>query len=397
MREKPFAVFLAIFMTIFAVPSCEKFAENTSITPHHDQEEDLPPIPDSPPYAKAVVDQLEYNFGVMEMGQEDSHTFTITNKGTERDLIIKKGETTCKCTISSLAKGKLKPGESAKIELTWKPKGVSQRFEQTAEIYTSDPNNRKITLRILGRVQEALVLLPSDQWIVGSIEGKKPRKVSGTMTSAIYDAFEITEIENKSNIVTVEKIKMSKADLEKSNAKSGYQIIATVSPGEKVGKFSEEIVIRTKLIDPKTKEERLANFPVKIIGSRVGPIIFRASPGVLWNPLKMAIRLGRFKAAEGKSASLILFVSEPKDGPLKITKVTSDPKFLTVKLERLEDKNAASIPTTGKRRVRYRLTFSVPPDSPPASRERESAGTVTLETNHPQAKTIKIGVAFHSI
>ena len=388
------ALLLPIYGTV--IPGCDIGKDNTNIDANNAQDDERPPIPEEPPYAKAVVDQLEYNFGVMEVGQEDRHTFVITNKGTKRDLVIKKGPTTCKCTISSLDQGLLKPGESTEIELVWTPKIVTSEFQQTAEIWTSDPENSTILLKIAGNVQEAISVSPRDQWSVGSLEGDKPQTISGIISSQVYDSLEIINIENTSDFVTIKKQKLEKAELDEKHLKVGYRITATVTPRDKVGRFNEKIVIQTRIIDPKTNKEKTAKFPVQIVGSRVGPVIFRAMPGVKWSSLAMTIRLGRFQASAGKSAALSLFVIEPKEGPLKVTNVTSSPKFLTATLKRMGGKNESNQPAVSGRRVQYRLTFSVPAGSPPASHERKKRATVILETNHPKAKTMKFSVDFLS-
>jgi hypothetical protein len=391
-------LFIALLLPICGtvIPGCDIGKDDTNIDANNPQDDERPAIPEEAPYAKAVVDQLEYNFGVMEVGQEDRHTFVLTNKSTERDLIIKKGPTTCKCTISSLDQDSLKPGESTEIELIWTPKAVIPVFEQTAEIWTSDPENKTILLKIAGNVQEAISLSPRNQWSVGSLEGDKPQTISGVISSQVYDNLEIINIENTSDIVSVKKQKLEKSELDEKFLKVGYRITATVTPKNKVGRFNEKFVIQTRIIDPKTKKEKIAKFPVQIVGSRVGPVIFRAMPGVKWSSLAMTLRLGRFKASEGKSAVLNLFVAESKEGPLKVNKVSSHPTFLTATLKRMGGIKESKEPIEPGRRVQYQLTFSVPAGSPPASHELKKRATITLETNHPKAKTMKFSVDFLS-
>ena len=65
-------------------------------------------------FGSAVVDETDYDFGRMEVGEEQSHVFTIRNEG-EAPLVIVKGPTTCQCTISDVETGTKAPGESAKV------------------------------------------------------------------------------------------------------------------------------------------------------------------------------------------------------------------------------------------------------------------------------------------
>src|SRR5579872_2905137 len=58
-----------------------------------------PPVSKTGPYPKAVIEETEFEFGRMEVGEERSHAFIIRNEG-EAPLLLKKGKTTCKCTMS---------------------------------------------------------------------------------------------------------------------------------------------------------------------------------------------------------------------------------------------------------------------------------------------------------
>ena len=62
----------------------------------------------------AVVDQVEYDFGTMERESRKSHRFTIRNEG-KGSLVLKKGDTTCRCTKFEIAKTELAPGETTAL------------------------------------------------------------------------------------------------------------------------------------------------------------------------------------------------------------------------------------------------------------------------------------------
>ena len=78
-----------------------------------------------------------YEFGSMAVNEEKKHTFKIRNTG-EGPLQLEVGPSTCKCTVGSLSKKNVLPGEEVNVELTWKAKEVSQNFAQSATIWTSD-------------------------------------------------------------------------------------------------------------------------------------------------------------------------------------------------------------------------------------------------------------------
>ena len=51
-------------------------------------ESTMPKVSPTAPWPKAVMDETEFDFGRMEVGEEQSHTFTIRNEG-EAPLVIK--------------------------------------------------------------------------------------------------------------------------------------------------------------------------------------------------------------------------------------------------------------------------------------------------------------------
>src|SRR5262245_20541071 len=74
----------------------------------------MPPLSETGPYPKTVIDRTEFDFGRMEVGDEESHEFTIRNEG-EAPLVLKKGPTTCLCTISDIPNNTVEPGKSATV------------------------------------------------------------------------------------------------------------------------------------------------------------------------------------------------------------------------------------------------------------------------------------------
>src|SRR5262245_60181465 len=107
--------------------------------------EAAPPIAASGPYPKAVIDTRKFDCGRMESGEERQHVFTIRNDG-QAPLAIRRGATTCHCTVSELGTGELAVGASAKITLKWKPNGQTEKFGHSASILTNDPDNPVIQL-----------------------------------------------------------------------------------------------------------------------------------------------------------------------------------------------------------------------------------------------------------
>ncbi len=118
---------------------------------------DLPsldgPSPATRRAARAVVAEPVHDFGTLVLPGEGEHRFEIQNQGTA-DLKIEKKKTSCKCTISSLSREVIPPGESAEILVIWKTPSswTKPKYVQTARIGTNDPLNPEISLRVEGRL-----------------------------------------------------------------------------------------------------------------------------------------------------------------------------------------------------------------------------------------------------
>ena len=342
-----------------------------------------PVISKTGPYPEAVVDKPDYDFGAMAIATTKRHTFVIRNEG-DAPLILEKGETTCECTLSELAKNEILPGESVEVELEWAPLERSSRFSEEATILTNDPENPTIELVINGIVDEVLSLNPEGRWNVGEISGDEPKVVKGTIHSRILDDFKILSIESENPLLSATFKKLSKEKLDGIKAKSGYSIEATLAPGIDVGPFEEKLTIRTD-VDPDNER------PLLLKGIRIGPFqILKLTSGVRWTSDQLRLSLGQFSAAKGKQANLLMFVNPLKDEKFKILDVEVSHSFL--KFDVAEDTEFKS-----KQKQRFRIQVEVPAGKPPVAQTRQNAIRVKVKTNHPKARIIEFSVTFVSI
>ncbi|MFQ5731286.1 MAG: DUF1573 domain-containing protein [Planctomycetaceae bacterium] len=378
---------LILLSFIVALPACQKVGTGSDETPRNEPEQ-RPQPPDGPPYPKAVVDKIVHEFGVMLPHTTGEHDFKITNTG-DFPLEIRKGRSSCTCTVSGLSNHKLKKGETATVTLKWEPKQPEGRFDQSVEIYTNDPDNLTIRLQISGMIRKLLSVAPQGRWTVGTVVGDKPAKVEGLVYSAIREEFKITSLTYNAQQMNVTSAPASKSELAVFKAKSGYRITVTIKADQGIGSFSEDLKIKTDL------DGGMDVPPIKVVGSRSGPILIRRGTGGLWRSDAMRLTLGRFPAAKGKSASLMLYVGGLGDEELKIEKLKSDPEFLDVTLKPAKQRKVTGtrIPAKSRRRV-YELFVRVPPNIAPTTRIDEDHGIVTLWLNHKQIRTFRFAVQF---
>jgi len=375
-------------------------------------EDERPQVATTGPYPKAVVDEPLYKFGEMAVGQSLSHKFILKNEG-EAPLEVKKGATTCKCTMSAMKDNTVDPGKSIEIELTWTPKSPQEIFGQTATIFTNDPKNQELKLRIEGTANKLISFTGDTEggphWSLPVMSNSTPVSYTGKIHTKYLDEFKLLKIEsNKSGLTSTFK-PLTPEELKELDAKAGYSIKITADPGKlPLGGFTERLMVKTDIPDLQVphseaghkheegddhkhehKHEHQSgnrNFVIQVSGNHTGPIRIVPTFGVYWDPETMVLNLGEFSAKEGKEVTLSMFV-EGTQQPLEIMDRKIDPDYL--KFEIKKDDQFES-----KTKQRYELKFAVPAGIPSVSFGRGNPAKVKLQTNHPNAKEIEFRVRF---
>jgi hypothetical protein len=103
---------------------------------------------------KIAFESTDYNFGTINEGEKAAYSFKYKNDG-KQDLIIRKVNSTCGCTVVNNTKDVIKPGESAEFQVTFNSAGRSNRQNKTITIVTNDPLSPQVTLRLSGDVTPA--------------------------------------------------------------------------------------------------------------------------------------------------------------------------------------------------------------------------------------------------
>lgn len=382
------------------------------VRPAADPADDRPKIAAKGPYPKAVVEKPRYNFGEMAVGQSLSHKFVLKNEG-EVPLEVKKGTTTCKCTLSEMKDNTVAPGKSIEIELTWTPKSPQEHFGQTATIFTNDPENKELKLQIEGTANN-LISFSGDtmggaHWSLPTMSSNEPVSYTGSIYTKYMDEFKISEIESSRSGLTYSFKPLTPEELKEVDAKSGYSIVATADPAKfPLGGFTERLTVKTDIPNDLEPEKSGAEhkhpeghdhdhahqpgnrtFVIQVSGNHTGPIRIVPTFGVHWNPQSMVLNLGEFSAKDGKEVVLSMFVEDTKQ-PLEIIDQEIAPDFL--KFELKKDDSFQS-----KTKQRYELKFAVPAGLPSVSFGRTNLAKVKLKTNHPNAKEIEFRVQFISL
>ena len=404
---KPFSIVLSLILGLGAlslVVWVGRFGAPLPITPkvdpvaeakkHVPTVDDLP-MPESGPYGKAELTELEFNFGVKNVGDKDEHVFTLKNIG-EGVLKFKMGKPTCQCTVGEITsqngeamikdgeavkEGSIAPGESINILVKWVMKAQNEKFRQVVPVFTTDPDERKIEFAIMGAIDQPLHLIPEGFWDFGDMSATEPSHAEGYLGSKVLDSFTITEVPRENSKV---KVTWEPADallLAKYQAKCGYIIKVDGSPDVPIGKFRESIYLKCLSGDSEMNTEFVVG------GRRSGPIEIRGVVGATFNVESHRLFFGEFPAASGKKAKLT-FIVKDLDEELELKSI--EPADARVKL---------TIPEAGKpfgKSKRYQVEVEIPPGVP-AKHRNEDAEILNLKFNHPGAPEFKLAIDYHAI
>lgn len=92
----------------------------------------------SGPQPKILVSEEEWDFGKVIRGEKPTHIFMVTNGG-EGDLIIEGVKGSCPCIEVSISTNRIKPGESAELEVSYDTTDYVGKDEKHLHIYSNDP------------------------------------------------------------------------------------------------------------------------------------------------------------------------------------------------------------------------------------------------------------------
>jgi hypothetical protein len=342
-----------------------------------------PPIADKAPFPKAVIGGNDYVFGRMAINEEKKHKFRIENKGLA-PLLLAKGPTECKCTISSLSDHAVAPGGFADIEITWKPREADSAFEKMAIIWTNDPKLSEIHFSVSGKVAPPLEVSPR-AWNAGNVTEDQDGKAVGTIASELGGKFKIVSVVPADPNVAVHYEPMSERDLTRAKLNAGYEFTVSVGKGVRLGRFRSRIKVLTSLPGTDPVE-------IELTAVRSGPIRFLPAVPIVgfgyWDSEKLLLNMGRFRHENGSKTALPALVYAMKD-KFQLLGIKSSDSFVKVSLE----PNPA-ISNGAQQGVRF--VFEVPPGSPPVNYMTRKPVHVTVNTNHPQLKDLDFDLQFVS-
>lgn len=323
-----------------------------------------PQVPDGP-RGKVVVDKpLTHEFGVMAQKTKGQQTWVVRNEG-EGPLTLKKGGSTCSCTIASLKDGEsavLQPGEQTEIVLEWETRENNGKYSKSASILTSDPDKTQLDFIVEGTVRPAVITFPAERTVnLLNASNDTAQTARVALTSPDKPDMKVLEIvSSRPELLSAEIVPLTEEELKSLEFKSGYSVKLELKPGMPLGAFNEEVVLKTD--HPMSPE-----VSIRLAGTMTGPITVMPD----------RVRMFQVSSREGSHSDLTLWVRGREETSITVEEA---PENLKVAIARLDN----SIKGAG----RYRMTVTVPPGTPPGT----IAGMIVLKTDHPMASQVKIPV-----
>ena len=193
----------------------------------------------------------EYLFPTAYVGSHVTHAFRFHNRGSS-DLVIRKVDTSCGCTVSRISRAQVPPGESGTIELTLDTsEKIGKAIMVRGTVFSNDASQTAAgpcttLLELKGEVVSCYKLMPTGAYMGQVIRANGP-KVMELRAIGVLEAkegFKILSIETPAAWLKVEPRALGVAELS-SDSKCGYAIQVTVLPSVPVGDFLARVVVTT--------------------------------------------------------------------------------------------------------------------------------------------------------
>lgn len=322
-----------------------------------------------------LIDGDTFDFGTMAFDESQSHTFRVSNVGTQ-PLSLEIIDTTCKCTVGELQADQIPPGEARDVKLTWKASGFDPQFRQSATLKTNDPDTPTLVLTVKGRVTLVVQAEPV-QLLLSQISRSEPGAYDVELFGFRDAALEVKEVKfgqpETAQYFSSEVLPMSAERLKsRKDALSGAVVRVHMKPGIPLGPLRQTVQITTN-------QANVGEIAIPLEANIISDVTIVAGR-FLDRDLNL-IHLGRIPSSVGKEVSVKLLAKGPRRRDLSIQLKSADPEeVLKVEIGAPTEVNSGAV-------IAYPVTIRVPPGSPSVDRfgrDLNHVGKLVFTTNHPE-------------
>ena len=342
------------------------------------------------PQPRAEVPETRHAFGTVGTGATGSYEFVVRNTG-EHSLTLRKGATSCTCTVSDFEASEggvpegtkvVAPGSETKIRVQWKGKPPGGPFRQQATILTDDPRRPEVVFTVEGTVVPTWRAKP-DLLAVPRVSASAGERVTadvftyGTQPPVVGEV--VLDDDKVAQFVSLATAPLSAEEIAaEEGATGGFRLVVDLKPGLPIGPLKRTIRVSFTMPEPLTAE-----IPLE---ATVGGDLVMAGPG--WDSSRQALLLGTVSGKTGLRTRVFLTAKGPHRDRVRPTVREVIPESLEVTVG-----EGSPIGTGGA--VRIPIDIVIQPGSRAVNHlcsQQGPAGRIVLTTGHPDSPEFTIPV-----
>jgi len=215
------------------------------------------------------LDKDNIDFGLMSQHESRDTQVVVTNKG-GGILNISEVKADCGCTVPTLARKSLAPGESTIIDINFNSKAFHGNVTKMVHIFSNDPDMPDKTFYIQANVTTPLLIDPASQRI-----GFSQSPVGSSETKMVmFTATEAPEL-----IIQAKKSRKNLFDISVINNYEGNPrhsaLVVTVPKRMPAGKQRDIARVKTNIEGHETVDVELSAWPILALNTSLDKINFR--------------------------------------------------------------------------------------------------------------------------
>jgi hypothetical protein len=323
---------------------------------------------------RVVVNELEYDFDLMDPHTDAEHSFVFENHG-DQPLKLTDGGTTCKCAFASLPKEPIPPSESAEIKISWSTPAEGE-FYQAATIRTNDPRKPSVRLAIKGLVRTQFGIYPS-KLTYAQLFPDRPDNRSVLVYSQVWDHFDVEDIRSDWKGLDWNLRPAPLEVFHEFDVKSAYYLDLKLPADLEPGFFNHSLRLNAYGPTPRATKS--------IDAKLVGKVLRRLCVYGKHLDSTGTIDAGVIENGDGRKLRFLMKVRDV-ERQINVVGVETEPKFLAAHVTpRDEGQPGAGL---------YDLEVEIPPEAPNCMHMGINAGKLSLVIDHPRIKRLDLRVKF---
>ncbi|MBN2376879.1 MAG: DUF1573 domain-containing protein [Sedimentisphaerales bacterium] len=151
---------------------------------------------------KLVADKLEHDFGTVEPRAKLQAQFMLKNEGTETIQLDKNIGHSCSCTVPSMKKYTLAPGETVPVSISFTAPGNPGRTSKNLWVTTQAPTlPAKLTMTVTATVKEYIKVTPARLELDFRMKEDQPKTI--VVESTDDKPFKVTGFSSANGVIKV--------------------------------------------------------------------------------------------------------------------------------------------------------------------------------------------------